>query len=84
MKIKEFMKVANDYLGAENRKRKSKIKCLKQVLKKLRKREKKLEIKFKQSGVNKEKISNELAIIRAHRKKGLSQMKTLKKSKKKK
>lgn len=78
MKISELMEMADDYLGAENRKRKSKIKYLKHVLEKLRKREKKLELKFTEGDGNKDKISNELALIHAHRKKGLSLLKQLK------
>jgi len=72
------MKVADNYLGTEARKRKSKIKCMKHVLDKLRKREKKLELKFEKGRGNKEKVSNELALIHAHRKKGLSLLKQLK------
>ncbi len=72
------MEIADDYLGTETRKRKSKIKCLKHVLKKLSKREKKLELKFKEGRGNKEKMSNELALIHAHRKKGLKLLKQLK------
>jgi len=83
MKISKLMEMAEDYLGAETRKRKSKIKCLKHVLKKLRKREKKLELKFADGRGDKEKISNELAVIHAHRKKGLSNLKQLKKENKK-
>ena len=71
--------MADDYLGTETRKRKSKISCLKHVLQKLRKREIKLELKFAEGRGNKEKISNELALIHAHRKKGLSLLKKLKK-----
>jgi hypothetical protein len=78
MKANKLIKMAEDYLGAENRKRKAKIKYLKQVLKKLSKREKKLELKFAEDDANKEKISNELALIHAHRKKGLSLLKQLK------
>lgn len=79
MKAKKLIKIAEEYLGAENRKRKAKIKYLKQVLKKLSKREKELEIKFIDNKSNKEKISNELALIHAHRKKGLELLKQLKK-----
>ena len=79
MKANKLIKMAEEYLGAENRKRKAKIKYLKQVLKKLSKREKKLELKFAEEDANKEKISNELALIHAHRKKGLSLLKQLKK-----
>jgi hypothetical protein len=71
------MNLAEEYLGAETRKQKAKIKCLKHVLDKLRKREKKLELKFKEGRGNKEKISKELALIHAHRKKGLTQLKQL-------
>ncbi len=79
MKAKKLIKIAEEYLGAENKKRKAKIKYLKQVLKKLSKREKELEIKFIDNKSNKEKISNELALIHAHRKKGLELLKQLKK-----
>ncbi|WP_299872694.1 hypothetical protein [uncultured Cocleimonas sp.] len=78
MKISELIAKADDYIGAENRKRKSKINCLKHVLNKLRKREKKLELKFAEGRGSKEKISNELALIHAHRKKGLKLLKELK------
>ena len=69
MKANKIMEMADEYLGADNRRRKEKIKYLKEVLKKLRKREKKLELKFAEDDSNKEKISNELALIHAHRKK---------------
>jgi hypothetical protein len=82
MKISELIDKADEYLGVENRKRKSKIKCLKHVLDKLRKREKKLELKFAEGRGNKEKISNELALIHAHRKKGLKLLKQLKEEQK--
>ena len=72
MKITKLIDQAEAYLSAEHRKRKSKIKCLKYVLKKLRKREKKLEKRFTEGTGNKEKISNELAIIHAQRKKGIA------------
>lgn len=76
------MDLADEYLSVETRKLKSKIKCLKHVLEKLRKKEKKLEKKFEEGDRNKEKISNELAMIHAHRKKGLALLKTLKKERK--
>ncbi len=78
MKIYELLDRADEYLNAKNRKLKSKIKCLKHVLKKLSKREKKLELKFKEGRGNKDKISKELALIHAHRKKGITLLKTLK------
>lgn len=84
MKINKLLDLADEYLNAENRKRKSKIKCLKHVLEKLRKREKKLDLKFAEGRGNKEKISNELALIHAQRKKGLDFLKQLKEEGKKK
>ncbi len=71
MKITKIIDQAEEYLNTEHRKRKSKIKCLKYVLKKLRKREKKLESRLAAGKGNEEKISNELAIIHAQRKKGI-------------
>ena len=79
MKVKKLIENAKKYLGADKHKRKEKIKHLKQVLKKLSKREKELELKFAKGDGNKEKISNELALIHAHRKKGLELLKQLKK-----
>lgn len=79
MKIYELIALADEYLGKENRKRKKKIKCLKHVLDKLRKREKKLQLKFKEGRGNVDKISKELALIHAHRKKGVAMFKQLKK-----
>ena len=82
MKVNDIMNLADDYLNAENRKRKEKIKCLKHVLKKLRKREAKLIEKFSEGRGNKEKISKELALIHAHRKKGIELLKEHKKAQK--
>ncbi len=82
MKANRWIKATEEYLGAENRKCKAKIKYLKQVLKKLSKREKELELKFAKGDGNKEKVSNELALIHAHRKKGLKLLKQLKKERK--
>ena len=79
MKVNKLMTLADDYLNAENRKRKEKIKCLKHVLKKLRKREAKLNLKFNDGRGNKEKISKELALVHAHRKKGIELIKKHKK-----
>lgn len=79
MKANKVIKMAEEYLDGDQRKRKAKIKYLKQVLKKLSKREKELELKFKEEDSNQEKISNELAFIHAHRKKGLKLLKQLEK-----
>ena len=77
MKAKKIIKMADEYMGVENRKRKEKIKYLKQALKKLSNREKKLELEFAEEDGNKEKISNELALTHAHRKEGLRLLKQL-------
>ena len=78
MKAVKIIDKADEYLKAENRKLKHKLKYLKHVLKKLRHREKKLEARFLAENVNKEKISNELALIHAYRKKGVEQLVQLK------
>ena len=83
MKINDLMSLAEDFLSTESRKRKEKIKCLKHVLDKLRKREDKLDLKFKEGKGNKEKMSKELAVIHAHRKKGIDLLKQHKKEQKK-
>lgn len=77
------MTLADEYLNVEDRRRKEKIKCLKHVLKKLRKREEKLDLKFKEGKGNEKKISKELALIHAHRKKGLELLKEHKKARNK-
>jgi len=77
MKISDLMEKADDYLNSDNQKRKAKKKCLKHVLHKLKKREKKLEKQYKEGKHTKEKMSKELAIIHAHRKKGLVILKQL-------
>ncbi len=82
MKIHKLISKADEYLSTDRRKRKEKVKCLKHVLDKLRKREAKLELKYKEGRGNKEKISKELALIHAHRKKGLELLKVLKKKSK--
>lgn len=71
------MSLADEYLNADKRKRKAKIKCLKHVLDKLSKREKKLDLKCDEGRGNKEKISNEITLIHAHRKKGIKLLKQL-------
>lgn len=45
MKANKIMEMADEYLGADNRKRKEKIKYLKEVLKKLRKKGKEAGVK---------------------------------------
>lgn len=82
MKADKLINKAEEFLGADNRKRKEKIKYLKQALKKLRKREKELERRFAAGEGNRDKISNELALIHAHRKKGLKLLKQLEKERK--
>lgn len=80
MKVNKIIAQAEQYLNAEHRKRKSKIKYLKYVLKKLRKREKKLEKKRTEGIANNEsteKIATELAIIHAQRKKGIALLQQL-------
>lgn len=89
MKAKKLIKLATEYLDVKSRKHKAKIKYIKKVLKKLSKREKELNLKLakdneieddgnKDNG-NQDKVSNEIALIHAHRKKALKLLKQLEK-----
>ena len=77
MKLKKLIHIADEYLSVKSRERREKINYIKQLLKKLRKREIKLELKYKDHSGNKEKISREIALIHAYRKKALDQLKQL-------
>ena len=77
MKINDLIEKADSYLNSENHKRKAKIEHLKLVLHKLKKREKKLEKQYVEGKRTKETMSKEIAIIHAHRKKGLDMLRQL-------
>ena len=77
MKINDLIEKADNYLNSDKQKRKAKIECLKHVLHKLKKREKKLEKQYAKGKRTKEKMSKEIALIHAHSKKGLDMLRQL-------
>jgi len=83
MKLQKLIDKTEDVLKADHRKRKEKKKYLKKVMKELREYEEELEEKFKSGYGNTEKLSQELALIHAQRKKGLIQLRQLRDEKKK-
>lgn len=83
MKIKKLLKTAESYISAEGRKRKSKKKFLKHVIKELKKHEKELKAHLitETDEDEQERISKEIKLVHAQRKKGLKNLKALKKGK---
>lgn len=84
MRLQELIEKTEDIIKTDSRKRKKKKKYLKKIMKDLREYEEELEEKFKSGYGNTEKISQELALIHAQRKKGLIQLRQLHEEKKKK
>lgn len=84
MKIQKLITKTESYLNADERKRKEKRKYLKRVLKKLKKHEKSLIelLETESNPTTRAKIEKELALTHAHRKKGLKNLKALKKEQK--
>jgi hypothetical protein len=83
MKIKKLLKKAEAYISAEGRKRKSKKKFLKHVINELKKHEKSLEVLYgeEDDDSERERIGKEIKLVHAQRKKGLKNLKALKKGK---
>ncbi len=83
MKIKKLLKNAESYISAEGRKRKSKKKFLKHVIKELKKHEKALKVLHdeERDESERERISKEIKLVHAQRKKGLKNLKALRKGK---
>ena len=84
MNIQKLLEKAEEFLNGDERRRKEKRKYLKQVIKKLKKHEKKLVLQLNDEtdDVAREQIEKEIALAHAHRKKGLKVLKGLKKEKK--
>lgn len=80
MGLKKLFSRAESFLDDDKRKRKEKRKCLKHVLKKLRKYEKELQAGLADESDKKavEKLEKKIALVRAKRKKGLALMKEIK------
>ncbi len=84
MKMKKLFANAEIFLNSDKRKRKEKKKCLKHVIKKLRKQEEKLNAHL-QNETDKDVIENlnrKITLVHAQRKKGLALMKKLMEKKK--
>jgi hypothetical protein len=82
MNINKLVEKAEDFLNSDERKRKQKRKYLKEVIHKLKKHEKALKEKLEKEsdeGV-KEKLKKEIGLAHAQRKKGLKNLKALKKT----
>ena len=84
MNIHKLVKKAEAVLNSDERKRKQKRKYLKQVIKELKKHEKALteELGKVSDKKRKEKLQKEINLAHAQRKKGLKNLKALKKTSK--
>lgn len=80
MKTPKLLKKTEEILSAKKSKQREQIKCLKEILDKLKKRKKKLREKLKREDDPHEieRLERDLAIIQAQRKKGLKAVKDLK------
>lgn len=84
MKIPKLLKIVSRFLSADKSEQHKRIKCFKEILKKLKKKENELKKKIEHESNEKEReqIKKELAIIYAQRRKGIQTIKQLKKDKK--
>ena len=81
MKTPRLLKIVNRYLSADKEKQYEHTKCFKEVLKKLKKKERVLKKKLENEKNEKQRkeIKKDLAIIYYQRKKGIDALKKLKK-----
>jgi len=84
MNVKKLFAKAESFLNSDKRKCKEKKKCLKHVLKKLRKQEEKFNARLQDETDQAmiDKFNRKIALVRAQRKKGLALMKELMEKKK--
>ena len=82
MKLKKLFKKAENFLDSDERSRKEKKKCIKHVLKKLRKYENEIneQIKDESSEESIKHLKKRIALTHAQRRKGMNLLKSLKKS----
>jgi predicted RecB family nuclease len=82
LKLKKLFKKAENFLDSDERSRKEKKKCIKHVLKKLRKYENEIneQIKNESSKETIKHLKKRIALTHAQRKKGMILLKSLKKS----
>ena len=81
MKTPKLLKVVKRFLSADKNKQYEHTKCFKDVLKKLKKKERilKKELENEKHEKNRKQIKKDLAIIYVQRKKGIDALKELKK-----
>ena len=84
MDMKKLFAKAETFLNSDKRKRKEKKKCLKHVLKKLRKQEEKFNARLLHETDQEviDKLNRKIALVHAQRKKGLALLKQLMEKKK--
>jgi hypothetical protein len=82
LKLKKLFKKAENFLDSDERSRKEKKKCIKHVLKKLRKYENEIneQIKDESSEESIKHLKKRIALTHAQRRKGMNLLKSLKKS----
>ena len=82
MKLKKLFKKAEDFLDSDERSRKEKKKCIKHVLKKLRKYENEINERLKDESSEEviKHLQKKIALTHAQRKKGMILLKSLKKA----
>ena len=82
MKSQQLLKQLGDYLGMGSKKRRKQTKDLKELLKALKQKEKKLIAKCNKEpkGRNRKMINREIAVLHEQRKKGLKALKRIQES----
>lgn len=83
MKLKNLFKKAESFLDSDERSRKEKKKCIKHVLKKLRKYENEINALLENESADETRkiLQKKIVLAHAQRKKGLNLLKALKKKK---
>ncbi|MBF0266323.1 MAG: hypothetical protein HQL46_13745 [Gammaproteobacteria bacterium] len=80
MKAPKLIKLVKQYISADKKKQSDDIKCFKDILKKLKKKENSLKDKLKKESDKKSRLTLEkqLSVIHAQRKKGIEAIKKAK------
>jgi len=83
MKISKLLEKAEAHISADGRKRKSKKKFLKHVIKELKKHEKAMKARLEEvtNEATRKRLTKDIKLVHAQRKKGLKNLKSLKKTK---
>ena len=81
MKAAKLLNILSDFLDGEKRAQRKQAECIKKVLKKLKKKERAMKAKLssEKSANRQKRLAEELQVIYAQRKKGVSILKGLKK-----